>query len=198
MNIKVFLFGMSAGLTIAFLVVAFFPMLRWVEYFFLRRRAKKLTAELKWFGSQLVICTRNNVMAVCTLRAFNSALEAWKKKISENPQTEWGAPIIHVEPTFTFSEEDMPMCTGNRKDLAGIVVDLIYDLLKGKYSKSFIQKGLEDLGKIVSRRDNRLFVPFAGDKWLPEWETHRYTDVQLARLRLHKEVLDQIPWINTK
>lgn len=164
---------------------------RWQKNFRLQRTRRKMVAKLESFGPQWVICTRGDVKAVCTLRAFINSLADWKKKISEDPKTTWGPGIIRVEPVFTFtSEGDEPVYTGSLKQLTDIAVDLIYDLLGGKYNKPLIRKEIEFLGKVIAKRDNRLYVPFVGDKWLPEWEAHRHTNVRLARLRLHKEVLD--------
>lgn len=169
----------------------FLDFWHWQKNFRLQRIRRQMVAKLESFGPQWVICTRGDIKAVCTLRAFVNALSDWKKKISEDPKTAWGPEIIRVEPVFTFTQEGgAPVYTGSPNQLADIAVDLVYDLLDKKYDKSLIRREIETLGKVIAKRDSRLYVPFVGDKWLPEWEAHRYTDIRLARLRLHKEVLD--------
>lgn len=188
------LFATAVAICMAIVVVMYSAILAYLPQLSLQdRRTRKASVKLEQFGYQLVTYTRNNVTAACTYRTFNGNLENWKNKVSKNPEAEWSTQIIHVKPTFTFAAERMPLVTGNCKDLEDITADLIYDLLERKYDKSFIRENIKDLGKIIVKRDSRLFVPFAGDKWQPEWEQYRYTDIQLAHLCLHKDVISALP-----
>jgi hypothetical protein len=177
----------------AWLVPAARKFWSWQKKYRSRRLRRKMIAELRQFGPLWVANSSKTVAAVCTYTAFKHALDEWNKKISKGPGVFWGTPILHIEQTLTFTTEDMPVCTGSKQDVETIFIDLIYDLLGRKYDKSLIHKEGSNLEKIIVKRDNRLFIPFVGSKWNPEWEPYRHTDVDLARLRLHRCVLDAIP-----
>lgn len=177
---------------VAWLVPAVRKFWSWQKQYRLRRLGRKIMTELTWFGPLWVVNSSKTVTAVCAYASFKHALDERSEKISKDPDGFWDTPILQVPQIFTFTEESVPFCTGSKVDIESIAVDLIFDLLDRKYDWSFIRKNANDLGKFIFRRDNRLFVPFAGSKWNPDWEQYRHTDVRLARLQLHKEVLDAL------
>jgi len=139
-----------------------------------------MLAELKKFGPLFVVNKKGNVTAVCVWTTFSNYLETWRNRVSENPDVEWGTPIFHVRPTFTFSD-DSPFCTGSREAMMDIALDLIYDLLGGRYDRATIKKGIE-LGDTIIIKDDRLYVPFTGDKWQSEWRGYMNTTVGQAQV----------------
>jgi len=164
---------------------------KWQKEYRRQRVNKKMAAELKKFGPLFVVNKRGDVTAVCTERAFSNLLGDWKIKVIQNPEARWGKPIFSVHPIFTFTSGDVPFCTGSRENAENIMVNLIYDLLGGKYDRSTIRKA-KNLAETIVRSDNRLLVPFVGDKWQSEWDIYRQTDMNMARRVLHLEVLKSL------
>ena len=177
------------------LATACYDFWKWQKEYRRRRVNKKMLTELKKFGPLFVINKMGGVTAVCARRAFNSALTDWRRKVTKNPETEWGKPVFRVQPTFTFTSDDVPFCTGNRENVESIAVDLIYFLLDRKYDKLTIRKA-KNLGEIIVKEDSRLYVPFVGDMWQPEWQAYRYSTVVEACNVFYREVHEAV--LNTK
>ena len=165
---------------------------QWQKKYCMHRTLDKIMAELKQFGPLWIMHEIDGMCAVCTYSDFKRILADWSKKVSTGSEA-WSKQILHVPVTFTCCKEEMKVCTGTDHDILGICTDLIYDLLGRKYGKLLIRKHIRDLIKPVVKEDNRLYVPFIGNKWNPEWESYCYTTVDAARRRLHRCVLDAIP-----
>lgn len=156
------------------------------------RHLAKMAGVLKKYGTLWVLNEKNGVCAVCTSIEFDSAVICWKETVRKDMKAFTVNPVILASNIFTFHKERMPYLTGTSDDLWKTLEDLIFDLLGRKYSRQLVRKYIKDLGRIITREDNRLYVPFTGSFDDLKWEEYKYTTLDLSRRRLHKEVINML------
>ncbi len=154
-----------------------------IDYFD-RKRMKQIVDRLKKIGPLFCAHVKGDVIALCTLKNFDKAVVEYNNKVgTEGGPKAWKKVIVCVNPTFTFagSEQSLrPAHTGKREDLEAMVrrmLEIMFDKNDCLYSSRFI----EEVAKILIRKDSRLYVPFIGDEYQKEWDDYDHMQLYQAQ-----------------
>ncbi len=140
--------------------------------------------------------TKNGVTAVCPMGAVDAAWAVYQKKVLEGVIPASEKVLLFAHPTFTFVVSELE----RRPIHTGIIEPDLFTLLRNIFKKLFgsslnfdpqsqsDQPYIDQIGKILFKRDSRIYVPFAEDRYNPLWSFYTKTDLDTAIKRLVEDV----------
>jgi len=153
----------------------------------------KLIAKLERIGPVLAANTVEGVFALCDRHILELARARLKNAFKGNLPD---SILIKVIPTYTFAQGYQTMerfQTGRLAHAEEILRELVWQLL-GRSCKRDILEGdlLQRLIRVVVKEDPKLYVPFVGSMYLPEWGQYLETTRREAVASLVTRVVDRV------
>jgi hypothetical protein len=131
--------------------------------------------------------TREDVTAICTNHCFEDALNQYGDKVDSGVIPKCEKVTLFVHPTYTFAgsiQTMRPIHTADITYLEGILHRILEKIANASVdfdcTKPEDRENFDRLGKIIFRRDSRLYVPFAGDHYNQLWSFYEPTDYDEA------------------
>jgi len=152
----------------------------WLRKKWKKRKNEKRFQEILWQAKELghLFFSNQNgdYTAICTKTAFEFSLGEYKKKLQNGEKKKWEQILIFANPTFSFWNKgdcQIPMHSGSTDELREIMSRIIRTLFKLEYDE-LTPAQIDEIAKVLVRKDGRLFVPFSGNIPTPEEQVKIY------------------------
>ncbi len=169
---------------LGFLFLIFIKSVIWIREWKVRIMSEKLRSS----GVKFRLNTDSNVIGICTEDDFQRALSDYMAKVATASIIPWEKVVLKVVPTFTFAGDEQtrrPIHVGVRHDLFAIG-EMLVELVTNMGTSGLDPTDLENLIKIVTISDSRLFVPYAGKTKDPlaDYSLYKWPNLQDAQKHL--------------